>query len=113
MGKMQDMGSLPKHELEMSVPEGENSKEKPKKHYPSFSVDPSVMKELRGKSLGDMCRLEIVVEVTGMEENEYRSAIDLKIKKAKYMGEGSEDEDTTVSDKRSKIKAMYQVDDEE
>ena len=76
---------------------GEQSKDN-KKYYPSMCVPLEIVK---GKSVGDMCRFEVVVKVVGMSEREDQSEANLEVRKARYIGKAgkaTKDEYTNMSD---------------
>jgi hypothetical protein len=86
-----------------------------KKYYPSMYVPLDMVK---GKEVGDMCRFEIVVKITGMNDREEGSEANLEVRSAKYIGKAgkaTKDEYSAMSDKEREAhdKRMMEREEEE
>lgn len=70
----------------------ETAPKAPKKYYPSLRLTAEQFPPLKGKQVGDLCRLEITARVTGMDQhNENPASYTLEIRKAARLhGKGND-----------------------
>lgn len=81
MTELKDVG----HKMEAPTAVGEG-KDKNKIIYPTLYIPSDI---LSGKEVGEMCRLEVIVKITGQQESEERKETTLEIHKVGYIGKAS------------------------